>query len=218
MLREPSAKEIKALARRAGAKATVIAWASDGKMPELFAAPKPRSRAAARYWDAEGVLFETPSGAAYVVEYETTPGMGFDVWSMTRTFSPPRRWIKAQRSPDSSNFPEFEDAVLYAFPRARNDASNARAKSVTLDEVRAAIARVPSGDRWGDKVFISDAYAAYKAGGGTASRATFNQAILTMRSGGELRLSRADLVPAMPRRKVDASETPYLNARFHFLE
>ena len=70
--------------------------------------------------------------------------------------------------------------------------------------------------RWGatgDRVFIGPLHQAYEKRYG--STPDFKQQLVNAR--GHIRLSRADLVEAMPRELVRSSETSYLNARWHFV-
>ncbi len=86
-------------------------------------------------------------------------------------------------------------------------------------DVMEAARSAPTG-RWHDKkVFISHVWASLQRRG-TVSRITFDdfqRRLVEAHQARLLRLSRADLVEAMPRADVEASETVHLNATFHFV-
>lgn len=82
-----------------------------------------------------------------------------------------------------------------------------------------ALKSVPASGRFGpQKVFIGDAFKAYKRHGGTVSDLfEFKRVLGHANQRGELRLMRADLVGAMDPKKVSESEMRYMNAEFHFI-
>ena len=91
--------------------------------------------------------------------------------------------------------------------------------TVFAHDVMAAARSAPTG-RWHDKkVFISHVWVSLERRG--ASRGiTFNgfqSRLVLAHQARLLRLSRADLVEAMPRADVEASETAHLNSTFHFV-
>jgi hypothetical protein len=65
------------------------------------------------------------------------------------------------------------------------------------------------------KVFVAQIHA---AGFGHIDLDAFKVEIAAMSARGELTLARCDLVQAFERVAVAASETPRMNARFHFVE
>ena len=85
--------------------------------------------------------------------------------------------------------------------------------------VRKAAKASPTG-RWHDnKVFISHVWNELQRQGATGAMTfpDFQGQLIEANRAKLIELSRADLVQAMPREDVAASETPYLNASYHFV-
>lgn len=82
-----------------------------------------------------------------------------------------------------------------------------------------AAARASKTGRFGDdKVFISHIVQQLEAGGyAVGDVEAFKNRLVAVHRGRLLSMSRADLVQAMDPGDVDASETKYLSARFHFV-
>lgn len=76
----------------------------------------------------------------------------------------------------------------------------------------------PEGRFGARKVFIGDAWRAYRKRGGSMGLSQFKGWLVRANRQGRLALHRADLVGAMDPRKVRESEVSYLNATFHFIE
>lgn len=88
------------------------------------------------------------------------------------------------------------------------------------EAVQEAARTSPTG-RFGDnKVFIAHVWRRLQADGAFPGmdEAAFRQRLVEANHEGLLRLSRADLVEAMDPEDVRASEVPYLNATFHFVQ
>lgn len=86
------------------------------------------------------------------------------------------------------------------------------------DRVAASAATVGAEGRFGDnKVYIADAHAAYEAAHGKIPLADFKARLTEANQQRHLDLVRADLVEAMPKAKVAASEATHVNASFHFV-
>lgn len=99
---------------------------------------------------------------------------------------------------------------------AASTASTAQAQQITKPTAtnidRVARETISFG-RW--KAFVDDVYRARDWG---MTRADFDRHLVALHRGGQIRLARADLTPAMDLDKVRASEVPYMNAMFHFVD
>lgn len=91
-----------------------------------------------------------------------------------------------------------------------------------MDTTQAALTQLaiisPHVCRFGRKSFLASVFELYRTSGGNLERGAWNDALIEAHRAGHLRLSRADLVPAMDREMVDASEVCYGNATFHFVQ
>lgn len=87
------------------------------------------------------------------------------------------------------------------------------------ERVMEAARSSPTG-RWHDgQVFISHVWAQYQEQNDDGMRLEdFQRRLVEAHQARLLRLSRADLVEAMPRNDVNASEVGYLSTRFHFVD
>src|SRR5690348_7270037 len=93
--------------------------------------------------------------------------------------------------------------------------SNAAA---TADMILTAAEQVTGAGSWhGKKVFIAAVYEALDMAGRGVSREEFGATLVSLHQARLLRLSRADLVEAMPRAMVAASEVVHEGERFHFV-
>lgn len=108
------------------------------------------------------------------------------------------------------SLPASEDEIL----GLRDEPLDVFAKRVVAAATRVGPeGRFPEGDRNGEKVFIY----AVAEGMGMALTDAFRARLVEAHRATLLSLSRADLVQAMTPWKVDASETRYRNASFHFV-
>lgn len=118
----------------------------------------------------------------------------------------------------------IRDAVLrdWLTPPAKESAS-ANASPSDLDSFASTVKELAreSEERFGrSKVFIAPIWerARAQASFESLSEHDFKSKLIDAHRAGLLRLSRADLTPAMSREMVAASEVPYLNAVFHFVD
>ena len=95
----------------------------------------------------------------------------------------------------------------------------ANGRSFDLDrfaeQVNLAAARAEEGRFGDDRVFIA---AVWRELDSELSLDEFKRHLIEANRTGLVRLTRADLIPAMDPEQVSASETHYLNATFHFVE
>lgn len=87
------------------------------------------------------------------------------------------------------------------------------------DTVQAAIRRVGPEGRFGsNKVYIDRAFGAFRSHTGlNVNMAEFKARLATANNARAIDLSRADLVQAMPRRRIRRSEIEFHGASFHFI-
>lgn len=124
-----------------------------------------------------------------------------------------------------SDADSVRDAVLRDWLSAPQTETTAAAEEDELDRFASTvkeIARDMSDDgRFGRfKVFIAPIWTRARSAPLFArmSEADFKGKLVAAHRAGLLRLTRADLTPAMRRELVAASEVPYLNAAFHFVD
>lgn len=88
----------------------------------------------------------------------------------------------------------------------------------TASAVLAAAKDVVGPGNWhGKKVFLAAVYEQMGAAAQGWTFAEFGAAMVALHQARLIRLSRADLVEAMPRAMVDASEVTSRGERFHFI-
>jgi hypothetical protein len=104
-------------------------------------------------------------------------------------------------------------------PRPPADVRGAQHSPNLLDVVRAAIPRIGSEGRFGEKVYVSAIWRSIerdrKAGG--ISLDSFKRWLVTANRDGKLVLARADLIGAMDAKQVTESEITDRGATFHFV-
>lgn len=110
-------------------------------------------------------------------------------------------------------------------PSAANGALESSSEGGAVDPSVGFVAAVlraacdPRTTLFGDrKAYLASVFEVYCEQHGHESWERFGARLIEAHQNGELRLARADLVPAMDRRLVDRSELSYENATFHFVE
>ena len=88
----------------------------------------------------------------------------------------------------------------------------------TADMIQTAAGQVTGEGNWhGRKVFIAAVYAALDMAARGVSHEEFGATLVALHQARLIRLSRADLVEAMPLALKDASEIEAFGERFHFI-
>lgn len=114
---------------------------------------------------------------------------------------------------------QFKRAPLpFVFHLNPIDLSGAQLPPGATFHVARAAAAVPRAERFGDrKAFIVDVHRQLRANGVDISLEDLKQELIRMQHDHNVKLARADLVAAMDRKKVAASETKADGAAFHFV-
>lgn len=112
----------------------------------------------------------------------------------------------------------FKEPVMSRIDELEQLSVPAQSEESFAEKVRRA-AMDPKTIKFGDrKAFIASVYDTYNSMFEPMSRNDFDAALIQNHLDGDIRMARADLVPAMDRNLVDRSEIPYQNATFHFIE
>lgn len=138
------------------------------------------------------------------------------------------RWLREVSANDNADHGKVTQAALDG-ALANGAGTGADAPTAASEQARQEgqdfVARVhdaavaPETARFGDKkAFIASVFDTYSRRTGHADWAAFQHGLLEAHRAGQLRLARADLIPAMDRTLVDRSELSYQNATFHFVE
>jgi hypothetical protein len=136
-----------------------------------------------------------------------------------------RRWLEggareaAMEGDDTAHGPEGANGSPDRAPARGPETSSNGQQEEELSSFAARVieaARRAKEGRFGDnKVYISEVH--HALGGGDADLDAFKTRLVEAQRVGLVNLSRADLVEAMDPQCVRASETRYLDARFHFV-